>query len=139
MNINLPLCCEDENKWEIVFLEETLVSIKSKSLGRDPTGKRGKSSQNYNNISKFLFQSTINPYKHICSFLRESHLSERRHLKILVKDNFYKFGQKSSFVKTTFTSDFFFFFKCLKVVFTKDDFHVFKKKLKKDLVKSHFL
>jgi hypothetical protein len=89
------------------------VSVKSKSLGRDPTGKGGKSSQNYNNISKLLFQSTISLFKHICSFLRESRLSETRCLKILVKVNipsrsahtskiifFYK---NSSVLKTTFT------------------------------------
>ena len=52
-----------------------------------PHWKGGKSSQKLHNISKFLFQSTISPYKHICSFLRENRLSERRVLKILVKVN----------------------------------------------------
>ena len=87
-----------------------------------PHGKGGISSQKLHNVSKFLFQSTISPYKHICSFLRENHLSERWVLKILVKvnlpsrsthtskviftkNNFDKFDQKSSFVKITFRFD----------------------------------
>ena len=52
-----------------------------------PHGKGGKSSQKLHNVSKFLFQSTISSYKHICSFLRENRLLERRVLKILVKVN----------------------------------------------------
>ena len=62
------------------------MSVKSKSL-EETHGNGGKSSQKLHNVSKFLFQSTISPYKHICSFLRENHLSERRVLKILVKVN----------------------------------------------------
>ena len=62
------------------------MSVKNKSL-EETHGKGGKSSQKLHNVSKFLFQSTISPYKHICSFLRENHLSERRVLKILVKVN----------------------------------------------------
>ena len=58
------------------------MSVKSQSLERDPTGK-GKSSLE----RKFLFQSTISSYKHICSFLRENRLLERLVLKILVKVN----------------------------------------------------
>ena len=54
MKINLSLRCGDENKWEIELWEETLVSVKSQSLERDPTGK-GKSSLE----RKFLFQSKI--------------------------------------------------------------------------------
>ena len=46
------------------------------------------------------------------------------------------FGQKSSFVKTTFMSHFKKIY--LKVVFTKDDFHVFFE-FKKNLVKSRLL
>ena len=52
-----------------------------------PHGKGGKSSQKLHNVSKFLSQSTISPYKHICSFLRENRLLESRVLKILVKVN----------------------------------------------------
>jgi hypothetical protein len=64
--------------------EKTLVSVKSKSL-EETHRKGGKSSQKTNTM--FLFQSTLCPYKHICSCLRGNRLSERRFLKNLVKIN----------------------------------------------------
>ena len=60
------------------------MSVKSKIL-EETHGKGGKSSQKMNTM--FLFQSTLCPYKHICSCLRENRLSERRFLKNLVKIN----------------------------------------------------
>ena len=71
------------------------MSVKSKNL-EETHGYGGKSSQKLHNVSKFLFQSTISPYKHICSFLRENRLSKSRVLKILVKVNVpFRFARSS--------------------------------------------
>jgi hypothetical protein len=66
-------------------------------------------------LSPILFQSTLCPYKHICSCLGENRLSKRRFLKNLVK--------KTSHLDLHVLPKYIFFL--LEIVFFKDNFHFF--------------